>query len=164
MNALLALDWPFSESIVERLGWTLVQSLWQLALVGLLAAVTIRALRQSSAAMRYGALVVAMAVSVLVPLATWMLQPVAAPDHSLNRGTVSESFNGTVPPMVNGKQSVDQQATIGDQRSPDPGLLSAGQESKPRPVALDGRDLQQAAPSWWSSIQAALRPWFAWIV
>ena len=38
---------------VERLGWMLVHSLWQLAVVAVLAAVLLRWLRNRSARMRY---------------------------------------------------------------------------------------------------------------
>jgi hypothetical protein len=63
---------------VERLGWVLVHSLWQFALAALLAGAIVRAMRRSSSAARYGVLVVAMAVSVAAPMATWMLQPSAS--------------------------------------------------------------------------------------
>ncbi|HEY2249781.1 MAG TPA: hypothetical protein VGH74_01925, partial [Planctomycetaceae bacterium] len=81
MNAHLAFAqggfaWPFSDAVVERLGWILVHSLWQFTLVALLAAAIVRALRRSSAKLRYLVLVVAMGVSVGVPVLTWMLQPV----------------------------------------------------------------------------------------
>ena len=60
---------------VERLGWVLVHSLWQFALMALLAGVTVRALRRRSAALRYVVLVAAMAVSVAAPVMTWMCSP-----------------------------------------------------------------------------------------
>ena len=37
---------------VERLGWVLVHSLWQFALMALLAGVTVQAMRRRSAALR----------------------------------------------------------------------------------------------------------------
>ena len=66
MNVLLAFAWPISESLVERLGWVLVHSLWQFALAALLASVAVRALRRRSAATRYGVLVVALAMALEV--------------------------------------------------------------------------------------------------
>src|SRR4051794_33960095 len=86
MTGLLGTAWPISESVVERLGWVLVHSLWQFALVALLAGAVTRALRQHSAATRYGVLLVAMAVSLTAPVATWMLQPDHAPDRPASRG------------------------------------------------------------------------------
>ena len=66
---------------IERLGWVLVHSLWQFALVALLAGVARRAMRRSSSAARYGALVVAMTVMVVVPLATWLISSSDARDQ-----------------------------------------------------------------------------------
>ena len=59
--------------LVERLGWVLVHSLWQFALVALAAGVIARAMRRSSSAARYGVHVVAMGVMVVVPLTTWFV-------------------------------------------------------------------------------------------
>ena len=55
----------------DRIGWVLVHSLWQFALVALLAIVLQRALQRRSAATRYWALLAAMFVMVAVPVATW---------------------------------------------------------------------------------------------
>ena len=55
-------------SLIERLGWVLVHLLWPFALVALLAGVVRRVMRRSTSATRYGVLVVAMAVMVVVPL------------------------------------------------------------------------------------------------
>src|SRR5260370_25282183 len=85
MKALLGLAWPISESMVERLGWVLVHSLWQFALVALLAGLVVRAMRRSSAAARYGVLLAAIAVLVAAPAATWMLLPGAVSDNSARR-------------------------------------------------------------------------------
>ena len=45
MNLLLAFEGPISEIVVERLGWVLLHSLWQFALVALIAGITARAMR-----------------------------------------------------------------------------------------------------------------------
>ena len=75
MNSHLAFERLFSETFVERFGWVLVHSLWQFALVAAVAGAIVRTMRRKSAAARYGVLVVAMALSVTAPLATWVLQP-----------------------------------------------------------------------------------------
>src|SRR5436190_21331596 len=85
MNLLWPFEGSISETVVERLGWVLVHSLWQFALVALLAGAWVRALRRRSATTRYGVLVVAMAVSLTAPVATWLLQPDNAPDRSAGR-------------------------------------------------------------------------------
>jgi hypothetical protein len=91
MSVPLAFEWPIAEAVVERLGWVLVHSLWQFALVALLAVVTVQALRRRSAATRYGVLVVALALLVAAPVATWILQPGAAPDLSAGAGHASKA-------------------------------------------------------------------------
>ena len=88
MTVLLGTAWPISESVVERLGWVLVHSLWQFALVALLAGALVRALRRRSAATRYGVLVGAMAVSLTAPVATWMLQPDNPPGRCIKAGSI----------------------------------------------------------------------------
>ena len=75
MNALLAVQSPFSQSIVERLGWVLVHSLWQFAVLGLVVGIFLRLLRHSSSTARHGLLVSIMAAAAIAPIATWLLQP-----------------------------------------------------------------------------------------
>src|SRR5262249_19423572 len=75
MNSLLAFELPFSESAIERLGWVLVHSFWQFAVVALLSAVVVRGLGRLAAEVRYGVLVGAMGVAVAAPVATWMELP-----------------------------------------------------------------------------------------
>jgi beta-lactamase regulating signal transducer with metallopeptidase domain len=56
---------------VERLGWMLVHSLWQLAIVAVLASVLLRLLRNRSARMRYAAAVAMLALMAIGPVVTW---------------------------------------------------------------------------------------------
>ena len=56
---------------VERLGWMLVHSLWQLAIVAVRAAVLLRLLRNRSARMRYAVAVAMLALMAIGPAATW---------------------------------------------------------------------------------------------
>lgn len=58
---------------VERLGWMLVHSLWQLAVVAILAAVLLRWLRNRSAQSRYAVAVAMLALMAVGPMATWCL-------------------------------------------------------------------------------------------
>ena len=61
----------------DRIGWVLVHSLWQFALVALLVAMLQWALRRRSAATRYGVLLAAMSIAVALPAVTWFLLPPA---------------------------------------------------------------------------------------
>ncbi|MGO8745879.1 MAG: M56 family metallopeptidase [Thermoguttaceae bacterium] len=56
---------------VDRIGWALVHSLWQFALVALVAIGLQRVLRRRPATTRYRAFLAAMCVMVAVPVATW---------------------------------------------------------------------------------------------
>ncbi len=56
---------------VERLGWMLVHSLWQLAILAVMAAVLLRLLRNRSARMRYAVAVAMLALMAIGPAATW---------------------------------------------------------------------------------------------
>ena len=73
-NRPLVAAWPVSAVIVERLGWVLVHSLWPVTLLALLATGLVRAMQRKSAATRYGLLVVSLAISVCMPITTWLLQ------------------------------------------------------------------------------------------
>src|SRR5580692_7683072 len=85
MSDIVTLLLPHSATAVERLGWVLVHSLWQFALVSLLAGAAVRAMHRCSAPSRYGVLLFAMTVMVGVPAATWLLLPIDAPEHSSNQ-------------------------------------------------------------------------------
>ena len=74
MNLLFAVQWPFSDNFVERAGWVLVHSLWQFVLLGLLASVLMRLMRRSSAEARSSVLIGLLVLSIVFPIATWMLQ------------------------------------------------------------------------------------------
>ncbi|MBL8819974.1 MAG: M56 family metallopeptidase [Planctomyces sp.] len=58
---------------VERLGWMLVHSLWQLAIIAILAAVLLRLLRSRSAQMRYAVSVAMLSLIAAGPVVTWCM-------------------------------------------------------------------------------------------
>ncbi|HEV3025198.1 MAG TPA: M56 family metallopeptidase, partial [Pirellulales bacterium] len=163
MTSLLPFAWPFSHSVVERLGWVLVHSLWQFGLVALLARVTLRALRQSSAAARYAVLVAAMAVSVAAPAATWVLQPGNAPELSLSQGapTPGDKSNLAADRPADASPLAGNPVLVGDTAVEGPGRGVA--ESRPAVLRSSGADFQPA-PAWSQRARTALRPWLAWIV
>jgi len=154
MKVLLGFAWPISESVVERLGWVLVHSLWQFALAALLAGLAVRTLRRRSAATRYGVLVVALAVAVAAPVATWMLQPGNAPDHSVSAAT--RPGTGLSPLASSPTIAGDPGIAV---PSPDRPASSAPSEmTPPTPTII------QPTPSWPEQAKTVLRPWLAWIV
>jgi beta-lactamase regulating signal transducer with metallopeptidase domain len=63
----------------QRLGWTLVHSIWQVTLVALVAGVVLACLRRHSARLRYGLGVVCLALMLIVPAITWSMVTIATP-------------------------------------------------------------------------------------
>lgn len=63
------------ELVVNRLGWVLVHSLWQIALLALVAMACARGMQRCSAAVRYAALLTAMFLVGVSPLVTWLVLP-----------------------------------------------------------------------------------------
>jgi beta-lactamase regulating signal transducer with metallopeptidase domain/WD40 repeat protein len=170
MNQVLAFEWPFSESVVERLGWVLVHSFWQFALVALLAGVTVRALRRNSATTRYSLLVVAMAVAVAAPVATWLLVRIETPpefsasraaavielesDVLMNPGTGAAPFSGG---LILASDS-DPEVPVTDYEA------VSMTSQVPSDMPMPSPERMQPVPSLSERIQTVLRPWLAWIV
>src|SRR5437762_1368108 len=83
---------PLSPAFMDRLGWVLVHSVWQFALIALAAMMLERVMRRSSSAARYWALLVALGAMAVAPVATWLAIPdetraaaaLAASNESLN--------------------------------------------------------------------------------
>ena len=63
-------------NLVERLGWVLVHSAWQFALIALVALLLVQATRRYSAASRYWMLLLAFAAMVASPVVTLLVIPV----------------------------------------------------------------------------------------
>src|SRR5687768_8113012 len=86
-----------STVLVERLGWVLVHSLWQFAVVAIIALLVERALQRTSPAVLYGFLLLAFATMAALPVATWFVLPADAP-QALSAVGESEIAVGTLPP------------------------------------------------------------------
>ena len=76
---------------VERLGWTLVHSAWQLAMVAIVAALVDLGLRRRSANARYAVGVAALVMMFALPCVTWTL--VAVAPHMGDGDRAMESAN-----------------------------------------------------------------------
>jgi hypothetical protein len=76
MNGILAVARSLWDPNVERLGWVLIHSLWQFAVVGLVAAIVLRLLRNGSSTARHGVLVCLLGIAATAPVATALWQPV----------------------------------------------------------------------------------------
>ena len=147
-------------SCVDRLGWVLVHSLWQFALLMLVALVLQRALQRCSAVTRYWALLATMCATIIAPVATWGLlltdPPAAAGSGAPGQmATVTielpayraEQGRGVVPPLLD---------------SPYPELESLALRVEPPNIT------PTAHKAWlrdgWVKMQDSLRPWLSVIV
>jgi len=168
MSAFLHFEQLQLEAIVERLGWVLVHSLWQFALVALIAGLAVRALRRNTAALRYGMLLVAMAAFTAAPVATWLLQPQILPDRQASR---SASATGLVPNAARDLRPASLIPTNpllvsdSDPESPAAQLPPAIGESAARQGAAPITPVTtEPALPWSERFTTVLRPWLAWIV
>jgi beta-lactamase regulating signal transducer with metallopeptidase domain len=169
MNAFQAWEWLTSVAMVERFGWVLIHSLWQFALVALAARVTVQAMRRHSAAMRYGVLVAALAVSVVAPAATWWQMigdnsaPVAirvepAPDQS-SSAAIEAGIEAT---PLTGEALLEDERESARPAASRPALSAASStrsEVSPQTAAV-----VPSKRSWSTQAKQVVRPWLAWIV
>lgn len=108
MNALHAtLDRVAGLGTVERIGWALLQSLWEGALVAAVLAAVLLILRRKSARVRYGVACTAMALAALLPIATasWIMtlpgpEPTPAPPIENVRRAAVPIASHAEPPTV----------------------------------------------------------------
>ncbi|MDR3639467.1 MAG: M56 family metallopeptidase [Isosphaeraceae bacterium] len=77
--------WP---SWVERIGWTLVHSVWELAAVALLAAIVDRGVRRGSANVRYITAAVVLGIMLVLPGLTWLYVGVHRPANPALRRAI----------------------------------------------------------------------------
>jgi beta-lactamase regulating signal transducer with metallopeptidase domain len=86
MNTLTAL---LSHGVAERIGWTLLHSLWEASLIAAGLAIALRLLARSSPQLRYAAACVAMVTMALLPAATGGL--LSLPNRNVAASTASIS-------------------------------------------------------------------------
>jgi len=58
--------------LIEQLGWTLVHSTWQIAIIAVVSSMILRATRSAAANLRYMFAVTALAFSIILPVATFL--------------------------------------------------------------------------------------------
>jgi beta-lactamase regulating signal transducer with metallopeptidase domain len=167
---------------VERLGWVLVHSLWQFALVALLSGIIVRGPRRSSASLRYFALVVALTVCVSAPLVTWRLLPRDTHENRTGRemspisressdtGIATDSdvalesqsaANRPADAASLAGQLVLETAASNEEPTGDILATIAVDESPTEFLRSTGAVLDM---SWSEQVASLLRPWLTWIV
>ena len=83
MQALLTL---LNHPLTDRIGWTLLHSVWLVTIVALIVAAELHVLRRHSAALQYFAAVTGLAIMALVPVGVLFYVPVdASPEIHASR-------------------------------------------------------------------------------
>lgn len=100
MNGLFELSLSFSENKIEQFGWVLIHSIWQFTLVALLAAVVIRLMNRRSSNARHAVLVGLMAISILLPIGTWIALSSRTAEIAQSPSFEIEQFAPTPAPSV----------------------------------------------------------------
>ena len=151
---------------VERLGWVLVHSVWQLALLALAAALTVRAMRRSSAASHYIVLVTAMGFSILIPVTTWVLLP-ASPSSQVTEVDLLEPEDfpitaGGVVPAIRLRHGDSLIAPYGEGNDLESNLDAGTAGSKATGVKISPQSGDEKP--WLERLRRTARPWMTWIV
>jgi beta-lactamase regulating signal transducer with metallopeptidase domain len=156
MNALPLL---LRHALVETLGWVLVHSLWQIALIGLLFAATNRALAGRSANARYAAGCVALAAMLLVPVGSVWLLPLHgfAAAVSNSRGASEDGLR-----EADSQGSGDEVRRAAIRRPAEESLLNENNASSmPAATETSVHPADKLAPKrdWRMTLSTAVRPW-----
>ena len=168
MNLLRVFEWPNSESIVERLGWVLLHSLWQFSLVALLAGAVVRSLQRGSAAKRYALLVAALAVSVAAPLATWLLLP--GDTQVAQASGAMTAPGGPTDALTNRRADATplagqlNMASGAIESGTSPNVTASRLPSDQLPAASTSPASSHVDSTWLEAAKSALQPWLPWIV
>ncbi|HRA88188.1 MAG TPA: M56 family metallopeptidase, partial [Planctomycetaceae bacterium] len=152
---------------VERLGWVLVHSLWQFALITIVSILAARVLRRNSSALRYGLLVAAMGFMVAAAIVTWSVVPVdmvmASREASASGFTVEAV---AVPNLPDLKSEISDADAFGDQEAP----RDFAPPSPTAPATSTSAQSPDENTRWADAQPLALkladlfRPWLTWIV
>lgn len=160
----------FQTGVVERLGWVLVHSLWQFTLLALMAALLVRALRNSSSSRRYAALVGLFGIMMAMPALSWL---VFAPSPGSQHASISDRNIVARPNEPHARRTDSSQANSDLLSRSRPGASSAAPTAPPEGKAPRARaraqeigrgDLRYAAATWSRSAAQALRPWLSRLV
>jgi beta-lactamase regulating signal transducer with metallopeptidase domain len=140
MNRFSTFD---ATSLLDRLGWTLLYSLWQFALIGLLAAVVLVGMRRGSARLRYQVACAALLTMFATCLTTFCWLP-ASNSYSSGVREVSQQQGTFAGSAVQARGAVDSSAALA------PGLEDSDLET----IDRDANPVRGA--SWWSASSAAI--------
>lgn len=162
MNSLFHFPELLSAEVVERLGWTLVHTLWQFAGIALLVEWLVRLIPRSSSEMRYGVMVAALMITCVAPIITWGRIPIDF--HSPRSGeetSAPDSLVSSEPSTNVGRWDEGSMSSVRARRE---SATAAGgaRPSGPLRDLSDSRD--SFARTWSQRVDAYLRPWLRWFV
>jgi beta-lactamase regulating signal transducer with metallopeptidase domain len=135
---------------LTQIGWLLVHSLWQLALLAVLALTLHRALQRRSASIRYLVLLTALALMVAAPIGTWVSQ---SPGEGRS---VTARFIANI--------SLSSSALIKTAVAEGPAQLSGKRTARPEQGAQSLEFVRNSVASLWTAVQQRIRPWLPEIV
>src|SRR5262245_9165408 len=87
--------------VVERIGWLLVYSVWQFALIALLMAIVLRVMRRAPAGVRYAVALVGWGLMLMAPALTWSLLPAPTGRIEIVAADPDPAPVDVTPPPVN---------------------------------------------------------------
>ncbi len=149
-------------SLIEQLGWLLVHSVWQFALIALVALFLGRAMRNCSAAARYGMLLLALTAMAVAPIVTMQFVAVS----ELAAATSVEDRSAIIAPSLSSEsgRSLDSPVTseLAESVLPVPRVDSdsVGTADGVGPLQFEA----SALLTWRSMIEGRIRPWLSLIV
>ncbi len=164
MNPFLSFPRTSLGTLIEPLGWALVHSFWQILVVAATAAFVVRLMRHRSAQARYVLLLVALAVAVIWPVATFALLPAGAPLAVPGEAAaLDEGAKETVPP------NYSQPISVIEPFAPkahvwEPTLPAGPQSDQAESSSSAAEPVVSIARSWAETTQAVLRPHLGWLV
>jgi beta-lactamase regulating signal transducer with metallopeptidase domain len=145
---------PLPASLVNRIGWLLIHSLWEFALIAIAMMVVLRMMRRRSSAARYRTSLAALAAIAMAPALTWPF----VPRDGLQQGPVEAVRPMSRETVVEGPQLLASIDGGFDAPVPD-----AVQFAGDRPDSVPVSGAASTAPSA-SALDAAVSPWLRELV
>ncbi len=154
--------------LIERLGWVLVHSLWQFAVIAIFAAIVARMLRRSSSILRYVFLVISMGLMLAAPIVSGVVLPGNTDVIALNRQTLAPeaATNSILAATDTAGLSAVSETPQGDPRGERSGVSPSVliPNMSPSGSIGDNEDLRADPQPLASEVADLLRPFLAWIV
>ena len=149
--------------IVERLGWLLVHSVWQFALIALAALLLERVMQRSSAAARYWVLLAALGTMLAAPVVTWFALPQENPPAQVSL-VERPGFIDQTPGIIASEVRPQAESAPVTAAAPQPEAIAIPTFEIERASAPRIATRADSAETWRSAIDRALRPWLSSLV